>query len=200
MSGLEEELRGLVGGGDCEGAFAHALSGYGFELRSFCHALLRDRASADDAYGAACEDLWRGMPHFRWDSSFRVWAYAVARHACLRELRGRRRALRRGTGYRAYLEAMGGSPRTETKPCQRTTMKDRLRALREQLDPDGQTLLTLRIDRGLSFEQIARIMAGPSAELPSAELARGAAACRKRFERTKVRLRHLALEAGLIER
>jgi pimeloyl-ACP methyl ester carboxylesterase len=24
--------------------------------------------------------LWRGLPEFRWESSLRVWAYAIMRH------------------------------------------------------------------------------------------------------------------------
>jgi len=37
-------------------------------------------------------------------------------------------------------------------------LKDRLSRIREHLDPEEQTLLTLRVDRGFSFGAIAEVM------------------------------------------
>jgi RNA polymerase sigma-70 factor, ECF subfamily len=73
-------------------------------------------------------------------------------------------------------------------------VKDELRVLREQLDPEDHEILLLRLDRELPWRDIARILGGDD------QITVRAAALRKRFERTKERLRKLAIEHGLIGR
>ncbi len=52
-------------------------------------------------------------------------------------------------------------------------------------------MLILRIDRGLSWQAIARVLGGDD------DVPRRAAALRKRFERVKLQLARLAEEAGI---
>jgi hypothetical protein len=54
--------------------------------------------------------------------------------------------------------------------------------------------LLLRLDRGLPWKDIARILGG------TGDLDVRAAALRKRFERARERLKKLAIERGLIGR
>ena len=89
--------------------------------------------------------------------------------------------------------------RSETLAYLRTEAKSAIASLREQLSDDEQTLLTLRIDRGLEWNEITQVFAGEAA-LEAAQLKREAARLRKRFELTKEKLRRLATEAGLLER
>jgi RNA polymerase sigma-70 factor (ECF subfamily) len=103
---------------------------------------------------------------------------------------------------------MAAQARTTTAAFRRTSTKDRVRALRDRLEPDDQLLLVLRVDRGMEFREIAAVLAdgeegstsarSASAEPGEAQLDREAARLRKRFERVKERLRELAHEAGLI--
>ena len=58
--------------------------------------------------------------------------------------------------------------------------------MRSTLAPDEQSLLTLRLDRGLAWADIAAVMDADSATL------------RKRYERLKNRLRARAAEDGII--
>jgi len=68
---------------------------------------------------------------------------------------------------------------------QQSAVKDRFAKVREQLDPDDHALLGLRLDRQMSWTEIAKVMGDEAAG------AREAAALRKRFERLKVKLREL---------
>jgi RNA polymerase sigma-70 factor (ECF subfamily) len=68
---------------------------------------------------------------------------------------------------------------------------DRLAKLRESLKPDEQTLLILRVDKGLSWKEIAQILAEDTPP--------DVGALRKRFERLKERLVRMAEKEGLIE-
>ncbi|MEZ4449592.1 MAG: sigma-70 family RNA polymerase sigma factor [Nannocystaceae bacterium] len=193
----EGELRRLHEGGDLEGAATLALRRYGPELLGFLAAAGRGAVDVDEVFGAFSEALWRSLPRFRWQSSFRTWAYAVARHTLLQAHRRARVVARRQGGAVSRLEAVAIDVRTTTAPYLRTSVKDDLGRLRAELDDDEQALLILRIDRHLAWLEIARIMADPAdASIEeAAELRRRAAALRKRFERLKERLSAL-IKAG----
>jgi RNA polymerase sigma-70 factor (ECF subfamily) len=68
----------------------------------------------------------------------------------------------------------------------RTDVKQGVAKLRERLDPDDQTLLILRVDRDLSWREVADVMG------------LGEPALRKRFERIKTRLREMAREEKIV--
>jgi len=87
--------------------------------------------------------------------------------------------------------------RTRTEPWLRTEIKDKFRALRDALDPDDRELLVLRVDRGLSWEDVVRVMLG--AEAPDdAAVRTESARLRKRYQHLKDELRRRAIEAGLV--
>ena len=196
MAGREEveaEIRRCCAAGDWSAAATEALRGYGPEVLGFLHAALGE-ADAREAFSLWSESLWRGLPGLRWESSFRTWAYALARAAVGRLLRdpARRGRLVRISQVPEALERAEPA-RTLTQPHLRTDVKTRVRHLREEFDPEDQMILTLRIDRGMSWRDIALVLGG--AEAPEVDLARRSALLRKRFERLKVRLRAL-IEVG----
>ena len=53
-------------------------------LRNFIRRRVADPRDAEDilqdVFSALCERVWRKLPEFRWQSSFRTWAYAIARN------------------------------------------------------------------------------------------------------------------------
>ncbi len=75
-----------------------------------------------------------------------------------------------------------------------TGPKTELRTLREKLSENDQLLLILRVDRDLSWEEVARALAEEQDADPSP---REIAALRKRFERLKDKLKSEAEKAGL---
>src|SRR5687768_13018973 len=77
---LEAELRRQFDGGDMHAVATAAIRAYGPELYGFLVGLARDADAAAEIFAGACEKLWRGLPTFRWESSLRVWAYAITRH------------------------------------------------------------------------------------------------------------------------
>ncbi len=183
---LEVELRRRFAAGDLDGLIQAAIEGYGPELFGFLNGLTHDRARANDVFSAACERLWRGLPKFRWESSFRVWAYTIARNEFLRAARSP--AWTRHDvpiSEVASIQQAIERVRTTTPIYQQTAVRDRFAELREQLDPEDHMLLGLRIDRKLAWIDIAQVLGtGEAPPLP-----REVAALRKRFERLKARLR-----------
>lgn len=189
---LEASLKRSFDAGDLDATMTAAIEGYGNELYGFLVGLARDRALAGDVFGATCEALWKALPRFRWDSSFRVWAYTVARHEFLRSTRETNRARHRvPISQLPSIQQAVDRVRSTAPAHQRTDVKDRFAQVRAQLAPDEQILLGLRLDRQMEWNEIARILAAGDA----GAVARDAAALRKRYERLKIRLRRL-LEAS----
>ena len=94
------------------------------------------------------------------------------------------------------LDAFWAAARSRTAPWQRTDVKDQFRALRARLDDDDQTLLVLRVDRGLAWRDVARVFVGVDAN--DAAVDKEAARLRKRFQTLKDELRAQAIAAGII--
>src|SRR5687767_8830043 len=71
-------------------------------------------------------------------------------------------------------------------------------ALRRELPEDDQTLLVLRVDRELAWDDLARVFLDEAEATDGEALKREAARLRKRFQLVKERLRALGEERGLI--
>jgi RNA polymerase sigma-70 factor (ECF subfamily) len=80
----------------------------------------------------------------------------------------------------------------------RSEVKSAVARLRKALPPDDQLMLSLRIDKGLSWAQIAQVLADSPGE-DARERARAAARLRQRFQMIKTRLRKQAEAAGLLD-
>jgi RNA polymerase sigma-70 factor (ECF subfamily) len=194
-SELESSVRELLQSGDVRAACARAVEGFGPEIYGFMLTMSRGEDLAQEAFSRFCEDALRGLGEFKWNSSLRTWLYTLARHACHRA----RRAVARGRLQLndpsfAQLEAQ---IRSQTAPFLRTEAKDAIRDLRAELTDDERELLVLRVDRDLSWLEIAQVYLDADVA-DKQRVAREAAACRKRFERAKQRLRELAVRHGLV--
>jgi RNA polymerase sigma-70 factor, ECF subfamily len=190
---LEHTLRTHCDAGRFREAATEALEGYGAEILGYLHACARNEADADEAFADFCEDLWRGLPGFRFAASLRTWAYTLARHALYNHARDpRRRHAFVDPSHAPELAQVAERVRSTTVTYLRSEKKSQIARLREALDPRDRTLLILRVDRGLPWEDIARVLDDDGHALDDAELRRRSAALRKRFERIKDRLRKLA--------
>lgn len=189
---LEAEIRSVHQAGDMTNAATIAVKGYGSEIFSYLAAVLRDEVAAGDLFEDFCEAMWLGLPGFRWECSFRTWAYTLARHALSRLQRDPQRKLGKPVplSRSPELNEMAQKVRTTTVQHLRTEAKDRIARLRDQLAADEQTLLIFRVDRRMSWEEIAAIMS--EEHLDTEGLKKRAAALRKQFERIKSKLRDLA--------
>ena len=185
---LEARLRGRAEQGDLEGLATEAVEAYGPELLGYLVATCKDRSVADEVFSMTCEDLWKGIEAFRWESSLRTWLYVLARHA---HARYRRSPHERRRATLGALHDVEERVRTNTRPWLKTTIKDRLAELRRELSDAERELLVLRIDRRMSWADIARVL-GEDDE-------RAVPRVRKRFSLLKNRLHARAREAGRLD-
>ncbi len=193
----EDAIREAHQRGDMEAAVRAALDRYQVEIYSFLCARMRSESDAHEVFSQTTEDLWRGIAAFAWRSSFRTWLYTLARHAALRFERS-------PSNQRARWQPVSGmadpvaAERSRTRPYLRTDIKDRFAALRSTLTPDEQSLLVLRVDRGLSWEEVTRIL-HDGEDPDDASLRRQAVNLRQRFRQLKQRLRERARAEGLLD-
>lgn len=189
-------MRELFDRGDHSGATTAILQGYGRELYGFLRAIHRDEDEADEVFAEVAEKLWSGLSRFAWESSARTWAYAISWHVSRTRLRNiarrQRRVVQRGDSFFAGVVA---EVRTETSPFLRTERRTRLQALRDSLPEQDRSLLLLRVDRGLGWKELVRVMS--ETNLDETEIGREAARLRKRFQIVKDRLREMARRDGL---
>jgi RNA polymerase sigma-70 factor (ECF subfamily) len=155
----------------------------------YLRSLLRDEDDAADAFSLFAENLWKGLPSFRFGSSLRTWAYRIAWNAA-RKLQNE--AYRRHGRRFASGEASALADDIRTRTTERVArQKDALEQLRSALSVEDQSMLALRIDQGLSWAEIAEISAEDGQKPVQA------AALMKRFERLKTRLAEMARAQGL---
>jgi RNA polymerase sigma-70 factor (ECF subfamily) len=193
---LEEQIRNLLAKGDLHGAATKAVEGYGPEVYGFLITLVRDGRDASEVFSQTCEDLWSGLGRFEGKSSLRTWLYTLARHAAARF----RRSPHRRPGRRVAMSQVGELAervRTGTLPYLRTEAKDRFASIRDSLDEDDRSLLVLRVDRGMSWSEIARVFSPDDSS--DEMLGRVAARLRKRFQLVKNEIRARARQAGLLQ-
>ncbi len=180
---IEAQIAILLQAGDWTGASTVALRGYGPPVLSYLRRRLRDDDLASDVFSRFCEKVWRSVADFRGESSFATWAYRLAWFAVREHRRAERRRREERLADDALAEVAGeGAPAGLAAEA-----RDRWATLVDALEPFDRSLLRLRVERELSWKEVARILsaAGETVEEP---------ALRKRFERLRLRLYRLAGE------
>ena len=163
---------------------------YGPELLAFLHARLHQLDAAREAFSWLAEDLWRGMGRFQRRSSVRTWAYALARNAAHRYAD---RVLRERFQAVPISQVSRASALAVQLPS--TQRSERLERIRQQLDEEEQTLLTMRVDQELAWREVAMLFlySAEGGDAPDeAALAREIARIRKRFQLLKQKLKVLS--------
>ncbi|HWB74893.1 MAG TPA: RNA polymerase sigma factor [Nannocystaceae bacterium] len=184
-SALEDEIRRHAEAERWADAATVAILGYGSELLGFVRATTSTPHDADDLFSELCERLWQRLPQFAWRSSFRTWAYAVARN--LARDRMAQRAVRR-----RHQVPLSDAPHAALVAAVRSTIErtpasadPRLELLRTILDEDERAILVLRVELAMPWTEIATVLGAEG----DAATTRAAARLRKQFERIKERAR-----------
>ena len=183
---LDPRVRDLLAAGDADAAATAAIDALGPQVLGYL-GNLHASDDAEDVFQQWAEDLWRGMAGFRGDCTLRAWAFRLAWHASARFFRQpwQRRRDRLPTSAASRLAVSTIRSRPAGAP------DERMEVLRNALDPEDRTLLFLRLDREMSWDEVAAVLgADGDAATP--------AALRKRFQRIKDRLEQLAREKGLL--
>lgn len=194
----EAEVRRLCDAGDYDRATTRALRDYGPEVYGFLVAFHREEQAAADVFATLSEAVWRGLAAFAWGSTLRTWMYAVARYTALRYRREGRR-FKGDAPLSAFASGLAHQVRSETAVHLRTETKSELARIRESLPEEDQTLLVLRVDRGLAWEELVLVMRDGGAPLDAEARKRESAKLRKRFQVLKEKLQAKLRASGKSE-
>ena len=193
----EADIRQAHRDGDYRRAATLTLERYEGEVYSFLVANLRRDSDAHEVFSQLSEDLWTGLPGFAWRCSVRTWIYTLARNAVHRFRRTPANDPARRVPMSQAPERVV-QPRSSTAPFRRTAIKDRLAELRQDLDPDDQALLILRLDRQLPWDEVARIL-NDAAHADDATVKQLATNLRQRYRKVKDRIATMARASGLLD-
>ena len=182
---VEERIAAAMAAGDHRAAATEVIRGYGPRILGYLNVVLRDDLDAGDAFSLFAEQVWRGMPAFAGRSTARTWAFKAAWSAAMkvRDDAWRRLGRRLDTGEASRIAE---DVRTRTG-LRYERQRAELETLRLLLSDEDQTLLVLRLDQELSWEEVAEVLALDGEPVEPATL-------RKRFARIKERLAEIIRE------
>ncbi len=182
---VEERIAAAMAAGDHRTAATEVIRGYGPRILGYLNVVLRDDLDAGDAFSLFAEQVWRGMPGFAGRSSARTWAFKAAWSAAMkvRDDAWRRLGRRLETGEASRIAE---DVRTRTG-LRYERQRAELETLRLLLSDEDQTLLVLRLDQELSWDEVAEVLALDGDPVDPATL-------RKRFARIKERLAEIIRE------
>jgi RNA polymerase sigma-70 factor, ECF subfamily len=181
----------LLAQGDLKGGVEQVMHEMGPGVLGLLHTMFRrNEDAAQEAFSLFAENLVRHASTYRGEGPLKAWVYAIARNAALSVSRdGWRRFGERLATEDA--EKLADEVRTRSA-IRRHRQSNALDSLRDTLDLDEQTLLTLRLDEKLTWDEVAQVMSSSGEKVDSQT-------ARKRFERLKVRLGEEARRRGLVE-
>lgn len=186
FSDLDHQVRELLVAGDTRGAATRVLRDLGPEVLGFLSGVLGD-ADGDEVYSAWSERLWKSLKGFEGRCSLRTWTYVLARREISRFRKGKKRHAE-GRVPLSELQDVLANPKSQTRTTMATAKQRQLTALRDELPIEDRTLLILRVDRKLSFDEIALAFAENPESVTEVDRRREAARLRKRFQLVKQRL------------
>lgn len=183
---LDERVRALLAAGDTAGATTIVLRELGPELFGFLTGVLGD-VDADEVFSALSVRLWRSLSGFQGRCTLRTWVYVLARHELGRFRKGARRYADARVPISA-LEDVLAVARSTTRSTLATEKRVKLTSFRDELPVEDRTLLILRVDRNLAWDDIALAFADNPEAFSDEERKRESARLRKRFQLVKERL------------
>jgi RNA polymerase sigma-70 factor (ECF subfamily) len=142
-----------------DGEFAALYAQHGGRVHRFLRDLLGDAALASDATQETFARAFRQREAFEMGRSIAPWLFGIARNVSLEMRRARRRASRvispcTDEGH-AREPSAPGSPETELLGREALRIVE---AAVDQLSEDRRAMLLLRLDHGLSYDEIASLM------------------------------------------
>lgn len=185
MVELDERIHVLLTERKIAEATTLTLRELGPEILGFLSGVLGDD-DGDEAFSGFSERLWRSLEGFEGRCKLRTWVYVLARQAISRFRRGQRRHVAGRVPISELQEVLEVVRKTRSTLA--AGRRSTLTRLRDELPVEDRTLLILRVDRSLAFDEIALAFADNPEAFSDDDRRRESARLRKRFQLVKQRL------------
>jgi RNA polymerase sigma-70 factor (ECF subfamily) len=155
---MNDAIQAALDRGEYRTAFEQMLPLYRDRVLRLAAGMLRDRTLAEDVAQDVFVRVWRALPAFEGRSALSTWIYAIARNACLAELRKRRPEVSLDSDERG--QDPGWRERVAPEPDDRAT-----RSVLEVLDrlPQRQReVVILYYVEDRSVEETAAVLGAPT--------------------------------------
>lgn len=190
---LEQQIRSILEGHDKDQAAKVALEAYGKEILGWLCGVCGD-LTAQEIYQGFSNELPGELWAYRGQFAFRPWLYGIARKTAFRKLRS---PSRQDSPLGGSVLPSPGENLSDNRTWAKTQINNSAFArLRDRLDPEERMVLILRVDRRMSWEDVARVMENPAT---GDTLRESATRLRRYFHRTRERLREMAIAEGLLQ-
>jgi RNA polymerase sigma-70 factor (ECF subfamily) len=136
-----------------QSAFAHLVNRYWDRLYRWLYRMTRDRHLAEDLTQETFLKALAAVKSFRAGSNFRAWVFKIGHNNFVNQKRSERRTKHQLTEELAATDAASVETATENREALEAVAK----AVAE-LPADFRAALTLRVEEGLSFRDVARIL------------------------------------------
>ena len=136
-----------------QSAFAHLVERYWDRLYRWLYHITRDRHTAEDLTQETFLKALAALKSFRPGSNFRAWVFRIGHNNFVNQKRADRRTKHQLSDDMAELEVGSAEAVTEN----REALEAVARAVAE-LPADFRIALTLRVEEGLSFKEVAQIL------------------------------------------
>lgn len=153
MQNTEEELIAKSKEGDAD-AYGRLVEKYKNALYRHCFALLQDEDAAEDMAQEAFIAAYYKLTSFDSSRRFSTWLFKIATHKALDNLRSRRRVTGMSDETLERLVSPHASPSQQAEYAELT-------AAITQLEPRYRAVVHLYYFEGMSYEEIAKVMAKP---------------------------------------
>jgi RNA polymerase sigma-70 factor, ECF subfamily len=138
------------------GAFRMLYDSYHGQLYNLTYYTLKDSQLAEDTLQSIFLKIYRGLPSYRFESSFKTWAYRIAVNEAKNQLRNKKTDLPL-TVITGTSQEMHEAP----DPHEEQLMHQREAIVRRALmevSPKMRTVIILKYVDGLSYDEIATIL------------------------------------------
>ncbi len=147
------------------GAFSSLVERYSRDIYGFAFFMAKNKADAEDITQETFVKVWKNLKKFKPDQRFKSWLLAIARNTTIDYIRKRRHAV-----FSDFDDEDGLNALIETLPDEER-LADEISAIAESTGraaeavtklPDiYRSVIALRYEGGLSFEEISQILKKP---------------------------------------
>ena len=161
MDKTDAELIRATIDGDAS-AFSVLVERYNRDVYGFVFFMTKDKSDAEDVTQEAFVKVWKNLKKFKPDQRFKSWLMTIARNTTIDYIRKRRHAVFSDfddeEGSNAIVETLADDERLADEIASLAESAKQTAEAVKKLPDIYRSVLALRYEAGLSFEEISKIL------------------------------------------